>query len=106
MTFLLCDPSWYVHKPDVQNKRDDNTHTHILWKKVRVLNCKFIIVYGSSNNYCAPIVGGVHYRKSTGTGPVVLKVVRITGAGLSGIAMDQFLCDSLFPYRSKLTRTK
>ena len=27
--FLLCDPGWYVHKPDVQNKWDDNTHTHI-----------------------------------------------------------------------------
>ena len=25
---VLCDPGWYVHKPDVQNKRDDNTHTH------------------------------------------------------------------------------
>ena len=24
MTFLLCDPGWYVHKPDVQNKWDDN----------------------------------------------------------------------------------
>ena len=24
---LLCDPGWYVHKPDVQNKWDDNTHT-------------------------------------------------------------------------------
>ena len=28
MTFLLCDPGWYVHKPDVQNKWEDNTHTH------------------------------------------------------------------------------
>ena len=28
VTFLLCDPGWYVHKPDVQNKWDDNTHTH------------------------------------------------------------------------------
>ena len=27
MTFLLRDPGWYVHKPDVQNKWDDNTHT-------------------------------------------------------------------------------
>ena len=27
----LCDPGWCVHKSDVQNKRDDNTHTtHIL----------------------------------------------------------------------------
>ena len=26
-TFLLCDPGWYVHKPDVHNKWDDNTHT-------------------------------------------------------------------------------
>ena len=28
MTFLLCDPGWCVHKSDVQNKWDDNTHTH------------------------------------------------------------------------------
>ena len=27
----LCDPCWYaVHKPDVQNKRDVNTHTHTM----------------------------------------------------------------------------
>ena len=34
MTFLLCDPGWYVHKPDVQNKwedktRQDKTHYYI-----------------------------------------------------------------------------
>ena len=28
MTFLLCDPGWCVHNSDVQNKWDDNTHTH------------------------------------------------------------------------------
>ena len=28
VTFLLCDPSWYAQKPDVQKKWDDNTHTH------------------------------------------------------------------------------
>ena len=28
MTFRLCDPGWYVHKPDVQNKWDDNIHMH------------------------------------------------------------------------------
>ena len=29
MNFLLCDPGWYVHKSDAQNKWDDNTqHTH------------------------------------------------------------------------------
>ena len=27
MTFLLSDPGWYVHKPDVQNKWEDNTLT-------------------------------------------------------------------------------
>ena len=27
MTFLLCGPGWYVHKLDVQNKWNDNTHT-------------------------------------------------------------------------------
>ena len=31
VTFLLCDPGWYVHKPDVQNKWEKNTtHTHSL----------------------------------------------------------------------------
>ena len=28
MTFLLSEPGWCVHKSDVQNKGDDNTHTH------------------------------------------------------------------------------
>ena len=28
VTFLLCGPCWYVHKPDVQNKWDGKTHTH------------------------------------------------------------------------------
>ena len=23
---ILCDPGWYVHKPDVQNKWNNNTH--------------------------------------------------------------------------------
>ena len=27
-TLLLCDPGWYVHKSDVQNKWDDSTHTY------------------------------------------------------------------------------
>ena len=27
VAFLLCDPGWYVHKPDVQNRWNDNTHT-------------------------------------------------------------------------------
>ena len=27
VTFLLCDPGWYVHKPDVQNNWEENTHT-------------------------------------------------------------------------------
>ena len=29
VTFLLCDPGWYVHKqPDVQNKWVENAHKH------------------------------------------------------------------------------
>ena len=28
MTFLQCDPGWYVHKTDVQNKSDYNAKTH------------------------------------------------------------------------------
>ena len=28
MTFIRCDPGWYVDNTDVQNIWDDNTHTH------------------------------------------------------------------------------
>ena len=36
VTFLLCDPGWYVHRPDVQNKWDDKTHTRErLWGRGR-----------------------------------------------------------------------
>ena len=31
LTFLLCGPGWCVHKSDVHNKWDDNTHTHALY---------------------------------------------------------------------------
>ena len=42
---------------------------------------------------------GVHCRESVGTGPVVLKVVRVTGAAILQVTMDQmFLCFSLFPH--------
>ena len=38
VAFLLCDPGWYVHKPDVQNKWDDNTHTHTYqWNSIEHL---------------------------------------------------------------------
>ena len=42
---------------------------------------------------------GIHCRESAGTGPVVLKVVPVTGANFSGISMDQLMCASLFPHR-------
>ena len=41
---------------------------------------------------------GVHCRESASAGPIVLKVVRVTGAAFSGIAMDQLMCASLFPH--------
>ena len=38
---------------------------------------------------------GVHSRKSTGTGPLNLKVVPVTGAAFTVITMDQLICASL-----------
>ena len=38
---------------------------------------------------------GVQCRKSAGTGPVVLKVVLVTGAAILQVAMDQLMCISL-----------
>ena len=50
---------------------------------------------------------GVHCQESAGTVvPVVLKVVPVNGASLSGVTIDQpFLCTSLFPYYPLLVCT-
>ena len=41
---------------------------------------------------------GVHCRESAGTGPIVLKVVPVTGAAILQVTMDQLMCASLFPH--------
>ena len=41
---------------------------------------------------------GVHRREFAGTGPVLLNVFPVTGAALSGIAVDHFLYVFLFPH--------
>ena len=38
---------------------------------------------------------GVHCRESAGTGPVVLKVVPVTGAAILQVTMDQLMYASL-----------
>ena len=40
----------------------------------------------------------VDCRESAGTGPVVLKVVPVTGAAILQVTMDQLMCVSLFPH--------
>ena len=42
--------------------------------------------------------GGVHCRESAGTGPVVLKVVPVTGAVSLKVTMNQLMCASLSPH--------
>ena len=41
---------------------------------------------------------GVHCRESAGTGPVVLKVVPVTGAAFSGFTIDRSMRASLFTH--------
>ena len=57
---------------------------------------------GQSRVYRVPRLrtDGVHYRESAGAGPVVLKVVAITGVAWSGFTMDQLMCASLFQHPS------
>ena len=38
---------------------------------------------------------GVRCRESAGTGPVVLKIVPVTGDMFSGFIVDQLICASL-----------
>ena len=47
---------------------------------------------------------GIHCRESGGTGPVVLRVVPVTGAAFSGITTDQLMCASrLFSHTIDVT---
>ena len=50
----------------------------------------------------------VHCRESASTGPVVLKVVPVTGAAILQVTMDQLICASLFHthYRYKVGTLK
>ena len=41
---------------------------------------------------------GVYFRESTGTGPIVLKAVPVTGVVILQVTMDQLMCASLFPH--------
>ena len=41
---------------------------------------------------------GVHCRESAGTGPVVLKVVPVTGAAILQVTMGQIVCAPLFSH--------
>ena len=46
MTFLLCDPSWYAHKPD-HNKWDDNNNYSTTRKQLLAEDMsRYVIVYG------------------------------------------------------------
>ena len=47
---------------------------------------------GQSRALSGHAIDGVHCRESAGTGPVILKVIPVTGAAFSGIPMDQLLC--------------
>ena len=41
---------------------------------------------------------GAHCRESAGKGPVVLKVVPVTGVAILQVTMDRLMCASLFPH--------
>ena len=43
-----------------------------------------------------------HCRESVGPGPVVLRVVPVTGDAFSGVTVDQFLSTPLFPHSTNL----
>ena len=53
---------------------------------------------GSVNGVMQLRTDGVYCRQSAGTGPVVLKVVPVTGAASLQVTMDQLMCASLFPH--------
>ena len=64
MTFLLYDPGWYVHKPDIQNKWDDNSHTHKISEECHLFGpCLQFILYHTFGT-----AGGVRDRTAPGSG--------------------------------------
>ena len=58
---ILCDPGWYVQKPDVQIKGDDNTHahtTHILHTLPSGNRVKYVREFLSLQPAFSPITTG------------------------------------------------
>ena len=69
VTFLLCDPGWCVHKSNVQNKWDRNTHTNT---KPNVLYQKYYhdhfgrgVMIGGQVSRSTAIMCGQHLQHST-----------------------------------------
>ena len=58
VTFPLCGPGWYVHKPDVQNKWDDNTHKHTH------THTHTHILRFSTDGLCKKVLGGLFFSFS------------------------------------------
>ena len=52
MTFLLCDPGWYVH--DVQNEWEENTHTLIARQGRNARFCMFALMIAQHRHRCPP----------------------------------------------------
>ena len=50
------------------------------------------------------LTDGAHCRESADTGPVVLKVVPVTGAVFSQVTTNQLICASLFPRSGHIER--
>ena len=63
MTFSVCDPGRYVHNPDVQNKRDDNTHT-----QTRMTGPDCAVMRNLINTHTDTHESGVGTETVTGTG--------------------------------------
>ena len=47
---------------------------------------------------CNSVPDGIHCRGSAGTGPVILKIVLVTGAAFAVIPIRAHQCASLFSY--------
>ena len=76
MTFLLCDPGWYVHKPHVQNKWGEHIHTHtVITRRI--------------------------YRRYAGFGPSCVRTMipstRRLGQGCCFAQFYASVCDNNFP---------
>ena len=99
----ICDDHTYIHVyiPILRTQAESGAYS----RDSSRFSWRHPFIYTANRHRVTQLrTDGAHRRGSTGTGPVALKALPVTGAAFSDFTTDRFLCASLFPYLLLLQR--